>query len=282
MQFKAVTKMQGFDWSAGTSWQMVPLGGQRLVALTAADGWHLTRVTSLNPTIAEVAEVPQAHLSVDQRQALSPGDHVFRIKGNGRGTTRVQVWSSVGIVAIELEVCVKASLVVEPAFNFVGDIAGHRTAYSTANVSAWINGLNYIYTGQANITFRPKSARNVTVGKNLGPMVQHPDWSRGTPARDEWKMVTDLGDKKARFNIFLVWGFENEQEKNVLAGGSKNSDCLIKDRTDSKAVVVIAHELGHLLGLDDVYDPGRRRELMYFHDSFGIHIPRQDANKINP
>lgn len=190
------------------------------------------------------------------------------------------------MLAVELEVTSKNAKTVLLGFNFVSDNAGHRTRRTTAQVTRWVNGLNEIYTGQANITLSVKSNRAVTVPQNLGRVVRFSSHLAGVPAaQHEWGAVTALGDATADMNLFFVW--EYEQDSTPLAdnagAGTSGSNCIFEDNVGAQVIRNMAHEIGHFLGCHDHYVQARNREVMFgYENSAGVHLPKQDVDVMNP
>jgi hypothetical protein len=262
---------------------MVPVGGERYVILR--DGAGLT-VTAQNPAVVRIAEVNLASLPVDNRRPIRANDRIFKIEGLTWGVTNIQVKNGAGAVVKELEVDTKNKKTVNITFNFVRDNAGHRTRRSTASVNRYVNAINYIYTAQTNIEIKLKLSRWVTVSQNLRRVVRFSSHIPGVPAsQHEWAAVTAQGDAAADMNIFFVWEYEQDNSPftDQTDAGTLSDNCIYEDRAGRQTAETLAHEIGHYLGCNDHYIAARRRELMYgITDARGIHIPKQDANTMNP
>ena len=275
--FEKVFNMQGFDRWQSPRWQMVPVGGDRYIALR--DGAGLT-VTSNNPGVLTVAEIRAADLpSTGQRMPLNQGDRIFKLHGASKGAARVQAKRG-GTVVLELQVDTKNRKTVRLTFNFVRDNAGHRTRRNPSAATGWMNTINYIYNGQANIFATMIRTRTVNIPQNLGPQVT---WSAGVAS--EWNTVTALRDAGADFNFFLVWEYEQDDTPAVdhTDAGALAGNCIFEDNAGTQVGETMAHELGHYLGRPDIYDAARRHHLMHgITDVRGQHLSKDDVNVMNP
>lgn len=281
--FRKVINMKGYDRYQNPHWQMVPLNGFRYIALR--DGAGLTVTVKNNSPIITVKEVPLNTVPTRNRVSVLSTDRIFKITGKTKGTAHLEARSGT-IVKVALEISVKTEKTVSLAFNFVKDNAGHSTRRTTAHSVNWISTLNWMYHGQTNIKFVAKSSRQVTVPKNLGSVVRFSSHLSGVAvAEHEWNDVTALGDSTADMNFFFVWEYEQDSNPNTDAtdAAALDSNCIFEDRAGVQPVETLGHEIGHYLGCADQYVAVRMRELMYgYTDVRGKHIPKQDANIMNP
>lgn len=273
--FEKVFNNQGFDRWASPRWQMVPVGGDRYLALR--DGAGLT-VTSNSTSVLTVTEIPVARLPAGSRMSLQSSDRIFKLHGASKGNARVQAKRG-GRTIVELEVDTKNRKSVRLTFNFVRDNAGHFTRRNPSSATGWMRMINRIYNGQANIFATMIRTRNVTIPQNLGAEVR---WSAGTAS--EWNTVTALRDSGADFNFFLVWEYEQDTTPGDGAdAGALAGNCIFEDSAGSQIGETMAHELGHYLGVADKYDNARRHHLMYgYTDTRGRHLSKQDVRTMNP
>jgi hypothetical protein len=274
--------MRGFDRHNIPRWQMVPVNGERWVILR--DGAGLT-VTSAAPATATITEVAAGTLSGGDRAPSLTGDRFFKIEGKAKGDTTIEAKSGV-VTVISLAIGVKNRKTVNLAFNFVKDNAGHSTSRSRASAAGWVKGIHHIYFGQANIDIKLKTARWVTVPQNLGRVVRFSSHLPGVPAaQHEWAAVTAHGDTTADMNIFLVWEYEQDNTPftDQTDAGTLSNNCIFEDRAGAQLAETFSHEIGHYLGCSDHYVAARKRELMYgITDARGVHIPKADADIMNP
>jgi hypothetical protein len=275
--------MKGFDRYRSPRWQMVPVGGVRYMILR--DGAGLT-VTSSNPGRATVTEVNLADLPAAGRRPTEAGDRFFRINGAGAGNTQLRAANASGSTVKRLLLGVKNRKTVNITFNFVRDNAGHQTTRNTANTEGWVRTINWIYRGQTNIRIRLKLNRNVTVAQDLGTVVRFTSHLPGVAAAEhEWAVVTATGDPGADMNFFFVWEYEQDGTPHADStdAGTLTNNCIFEDNAGRQVAETMAHEIGHFLGCGDHYIVARKRELMYgITDTRGIHIPKEDADIMNP
>jgi hypothetical protein len=276
-EWHKVFNMRGFDKDATPTWQMVPVGGDRYMALR--NGAGLT-VTSNDPTVLTVTEIKQTHIpKLPERMPIQPNDRIFKLHGVKKGNARVQAKSG-ATIDVELEVDTKDRKTVRVSFNFVQDSAGHKTVRFAASSPHWVATMNYVYDEQANIHIKLCHNRTAKVAVDLGPQVM---WDP-TPT-SEWNTVTALGDVSADMNYFLVWEYEQDATPAIdnTDAGTLAGNCIFEDNAGVHVGVTMAHELGHFLGRPDHYVVARRLELMYgITDQRGIHLTKADVNGMNP
>jgi hypothetical protein len=276
-EFVKVFTMQGFDRQATPRWQMVPVNGDRYVALRSGAGLV---VTSNNPGVVRATEIALGAVPGGERQPLHSGDRVFKLHGVTKGNARLQAKNAGGVTAVELEVDTKDKKTVGVTFNFVRDSGGHHTVRPTASAAHWVSTMRYVYSGQANIEPTLRHTRQVRVPVDLGPQVM---WTSG--ADSEWDTVTALGDAAADMNYFLVWEYEQDATPTVdnTDAGTMAANCIFEDAAGSAVGVTMAHEMGHYLGVDDHYDVTHKLDLMYgITDQRGINLRKSDVNTMNP
>lgn len=281
-EFTKAYHIQGFDRDQTPRWQMVPVGGERYMVLR--DGAGLT-VTSANPAVAAVTEINRPSLPHGDLEPIHSGDRIFKIEGKAWGITRIQAKRG-ATTEVELEIDTKNKKTVNITFSFVKDNAGHCTRRAPASVAQWVKGINHIYTPQVNVEVKKKDARWVTVPQNLGLVVRFSSHLPGVPAaQHEWDVVTAQGDAAADMNIFFVWEYEQDNTPftDDTDAGTLSNNCLFEDHAGYQTAETLSHEIGHYLGCADHYVVARKRELMYgITDQRGIHIPKADANTMNP
>ncbi|MBC7797563.1 MAG: hypothetical protein H7Z37_11875 [Pyrinomonadaceae bacterium] len=275
--FELDTPLTGFDETVLPNWLMVPLDENKTIFLRNGEGMI---VTSVNPRIADVSIIdPILASGANGRRTLS-------IKGNMHGHTFIEVRDVQKRLKARLEVAVKKQKTVTLAFNFVEDNAGHKTNRKPdQDVDPWIEALNnIIYTPQTNVVFIKHSVRWVKVNANLGNVVgadKRRKWNV-----EEWISVVAQKDKTADINLFFVWELDFNSKADNVEGGEINKDCLIEDNlvADKTGVTVIAHEIGHALGVpgESHYYKNRNAAGLMFHQATGgFRIGKVHANMIN-
>jgi hypothetical protein len=277
--FEKAFNMMGFDKDATPRWQMVPQGGVRYMALR--EGAGLT-VTSADTSVLTVKEIAQRDIPIHfgERMPLHHSDRIFELRSVKKGNTKVQAKNAAATVVVELEVDVKGKKTVRTTFNFVSDNAGHRTNRAPASAVSWVNTMNYIYNGQANIVINLLHTRKVAVTQDLGPQVM---WTSTAP--NEWDTVTALGDAGADMNYFLVWEYEQDATPTIddADAGTVANNCIFEDHAGQHIGVTMGHEMGHHLGRPDLNDSALWNHLMYgTTDERGTHLSKDDVNTMNP
>lgn len=276
-EWHKVFNMRGFDKNATPKWQMVPVDGNRYMALR--NGAGLT-VTSNDPTVVTVTEITHAQIPhLSERMPIQPADRIFKLHGVKTGNARIQAKNG-AVLDVELEVDVKSKKTVRVSFNFVQDSAGHKTVRAPAASMHWIASMNYVYSEQANIHIKLSHNRTVSVPVDLGTEVM---WDASPTS--EWNTVTALGDAGADMNYFLVWEYEQDATPTIddTDAGTLGGNCIFEDNAGIHVGVTMAHELGHFLGRPDHYVVARRLELMYgITDQRGVHLTKDDVNGMNP
>src|SRR5262245_44826409 len=138
-EWHKVFNMMGFDKDAAPKWQMVPVNGDRYMALR--DGAGLI-VTSTDVAKVTATEIKQSALpKVGQRMALHASDRIFKLHGVAKGNARIQAKAG-ATLRVELEVDAKERKLVRITFNFVRDSAGHHTTRVAASAAQWVRDVN--------------------------------------------------------------------------------------------------------------------------------------------
>lgn len=276
-KFYPLNPMTGFDAAANPPWQMVPLGSYRWLGLTEAR--NLTLVTSDSSVIRVTLSNAVA--------GMPAGSVAVCVQGLKRGRAYVTVRRTGATATIcQLEVNVKPAKGLYLAFNFVRDIANHRTNRATASVDNLLNTMNSIYYPQANVYFAKRSSRWVTVNRNLGSVVRYSKHLSGVAASEhEWDVVVAQRDNAAHWNVFFVWEFEMDNTPSVDGADAANSgaNCIFEDNAGVDIGETLAHEIGHFFGCSDYYTANTKDWLMYgYTDVRGRSLPKAHVNQINP
>lgn len=277
-QFYSIFDMQGFDDSAAPPWQMVPVDGDRYVLLTDSAGLSLR---SSNPSVAmwhEVSgrEIPGSH-------SIMNGHRALRLHSGEKGWARIVAYERSKEVA-HLDVETKFAKTLRITFNFVRDKAGEKTVHTPAEATQWVRRLNLIYQ-QANIRFVCRSARWVTLDADVGWVIHIFNPTSGSKKdREEETLLEAQRDPGADLNVFHFNDFRlgDGPEDTVAALGVIGGRCVYVDddaALGEQYVNVLAHEIGHNLGLGERKEPNA---LMHPWMKDGVELNRDEVNKINP
>jgi hypothetical protein len=279
-EFRPVFHLEGFDANASPKWQMVPVNGDRYVALRGGAG--LT-VISGSPAIVTVQEITQAQLPSTGhcRLPLESSDRIFRLRGVAKGGARIQARRGTAPAA-DLDVDTKYGKTLRVSFNFVSDSAGHHSSRPPASVSEWMPIINGVFSGQSNINIELRLVRPITVAGDLGDQI-----TICQGGEEEWNRVAAPAnrDRGADANFYMVWELEQTGSPTVdslEALMSRDGACLVEDDLHGVNAVAIAHEIGHRLGVVDHYDAARSQELMYGYPNRGTLLPKVHVNRMNP
>jgi hypothetical protein len=267
----------GFDPSVSPNWQMVPVGGMRLLVVTGSAGL-IPRIRSANPRTTPLTVTTSG----------LPGIVLLTLSGISAGRAWVEWVPSASFAGpvtndSQLEISVKAQKPIRTAFHYVSDGRRQVTNRRIADLDAMITGANAILTPQANVKLMRKSAAALPIAKNLGRVVQFSSHIPGVPAwQHEWDDVTAGADATADFNVFFV--HEYEQTRTPLIDETRagtiaaEKNCLLEDDIAS-APETLAHETLHLLGID--HSPTTSHLIASGAIRTGQFISRDQANAIN-
>lgn len=264
-RFEATQELQGFDNTIIPRWQMVPLNGERRVRLM--DGADLT-VVSANTGVATVHEV---------KKCFVHGGREFIIKGHTK--SNIQILAKKGpATVIRLDVSVKSKKTVTMTFNYVSDTSGHQTRRKPGSLQPTFDHANKLFQDQINVELVKRSVNpNYSVAGNLGQIVK---WT-GVPGTDEWRKVVANRDTSSDLNVFFVWRYEQDEKLGDGAdAGTAGGNCLLEDDLAWPFWHVLAHEIGHHLGVSA--HTVNARDLMVGGQGAGAFIPRAHANVMNP
>lgn len=264
--FREIQPHTGFDRFVNPNWQMVPVSGFRILLLQGAGG---APVNSSDPRIATVAVA----------QVL--GAQFVRINGMRVGSCQIRVGSG-PIFDVVLNVSVKNKKRVRTSFHYVDDGRVQKTARRIGDLDDMLAAINQIWLPQANIEIARHSAAPLRIAQNLGKVVRFSAHLKGVARRQhEWDVVTAHADRTADFNVFFVKEYEQDYMplRDQTGAATLDGNCIFEDETLDPASLLLAHELGHYLGIDDT---DNQRELMFGWSARGIFIPRRHTNTANP
>ena len=255
-------------------WQMVPLNGEREVTLK--DGSGLT-------VIDAAASRKYIELSQVTAGGNKPANRTFRIRGLKEGKTLL--WARRGSKNVATMVVeVKPERTVTVAFNYVRDTAGHRTTRTANTVAELVRKLNDIYQPQANLTFRMLEAREVEIPKDLGDKVIR---DRKNAKTDGFSSLVAERVKAAQVNVFFVWEcqragrtHDTDGVAEIATSRNEKTNCMVEDALGMKFENIVAHEIGHNLGLVDDYNNPKLLMHGVSNDVQGTLLERKQIEKI--
>jgi hypothetical protein len=289
--FREKSADNGFDKHRTPVWQMVPLNGSRSLDLVGAEG---AIVLNLTPHVVEVVE----------GSGRDASHRLIALWGRRPGRATINVVSADGRQLTKLEVSVRPKKPpIKIAMNFVKDIRSAtrqvRRAWGDSNyrdvAAETMETLNEVFMPQANIPLTLHSARIVTVNQDLGDVVWAAEdgvmhcaiygiktaLSGAKPQsykqeKTEWNAVVSKRDASADINVFFVWGVESTGIAAALAGLAYKGDCLCQDVGRTIDGLMVAHEVGHCLGLDH----DGRADLLMNPDGDGSRLTKTEIERI--
>lgn len=271
----------GLDSSEDPPWLLLRINAPKQIRLHDAADWTVSTHSQGTVSVADGA----------------PGmpDRIITVTALGEGTSTIEARSPDGRRTIQLTTYTRPILVKTVAFYFASDEAGHFTTRPMAEAAVILQRLSDIYSPQANITFRQVDLQQVTVPGNLGPHINLP--SSGDSPGAEFAAIEAatvaqrvMGVRAvsrslhARLRVHFVWSVHkagsggDDVEGVSLVGGDT---LVIEDKLSAQVSVVVAHEVGHALGLDH---PGAHSHwLMYpTTQGLGTTIPKRHVDLLNP
>jgi hypothetical protein len=273
----------GLDSSDSPAWLLVQVGVPKQVRLRDAAGWTLN--------------APRHGLvSVTDDGALQSPDRRVTVTAYGPDMTTIAARSPDGRHAVHLAVYTRPLLRCNIAFYFMRDSGGHATRRVEAEAGQVLQRLNAIYQSQANIVFDQVDLQSITVPRDLGSQIDLPRQRPGAGVGPEFAAIEDATEAMrvmglralsaamhARVRVHFVWrvsrrGSADDTEGTARLGGTA---LLVEDRVAADLGTIVAHEVGHLLGLDH---PGARRGWLMFPTTQGIGttIPKRHVDVLNP
>lgn len=263
----------GLDTSVSPAWQMVPVGGSRVITVAGAG--------SLIARAHDTSKLKVSQKKVGANQLLT-------LDGIAEGRTWVEWvpsvdYSTVPQVSSMLEVSVKKEKKIKTAFFYVDDGRVQKTTRSPSGIATLLRGANKLLTAQANVTLVNKSAKALKISQNLGKVVRFSSHLPGVAARQhEWDDLLAKCDAAADFNVFFVKEYEQDKTplKDNAEAGTISSDkmCIMEDQSVCAGHEVLAHETLHFLGVSR--HSATNSHLMAA-SACGRTIPKAHANQAN-
>ncbi|MCO4294463.1 DUF4157 domain-containing protein [Solitalea sp. MAHUQ-68] len=235
----AIQVFHGYDDTVTPNFQVVPVGEDRIAAVTITPLGASPTFVSLNPAVATVV-------------AIGAG---VQITGVADGATRIEARQGATVLdTLRIEVKDPRNITVDyhfmsdtaqPArfFGFIPAQPQHRTTRAVASAPTLTATLNRIWQRQANVLFTQGTVNSPTVLTNLGPQVVFTT----NPATDEWRKVTAFATG-GNWNVYLVWEYEQDATPTIddANAGTLGSNTLLEDN-DCADGLTLSHEAGHFL-----------------------------------
>ncbi len=236
-------KNNGFE----NGWLIVPQNGQKDVELSGGSGLNVVDGGSFKKII-ELKETTKGTSRVANRK--------FTIRGLKRGQT--VIWVKKGSRTItRLVIQVAPQRTVTIAFNYVSDSAGHNTKRSPKTAVILMQKLNSIYMPQANVKFHQIAARELKIKADLKKAVIR---DQKNPSKDTFSLLVASRHPKAQINVFFVWecqkagkSHDTDGVAEIAVSKNEKTNCMVEDNLGASFERVVAHEVGHNLGLKDDY-----------------------------
>ncbi|GEM_PF-5685316 len=293
--------LNGFDDSNPVRWQMVPLDGERLVALLDGSSANIEISGQSFASIIEVYTNNALNKTADQQRWANTAATIanekgwknprfFLLKGHSEGTAKLTAKTS---ITRELEVSVHSQRNLYVTFHIVQDKGGKRySSRSESEITSMLAEVNSFFPAQTNIKFTCHFINYIELDRKLGGSVVYkyknsdPDV---TVSGDETKHIFEYVDSGVPINVFFVWDISAKGVGSAPKGttfdprdpiGLTYGRCiLIEDKVKQNAGLVLGHELTHSLGHKDHH--ALQGGLMHlFTEPMGKRIYRNEAKTV--
>ena len=157
-------------------------------------------------------EIPRSELPAGRRDSIETKDRILRVTGQSPGPATLNAKGTNGTVMAQLPIDVKPKKSLLLTFNFVTDTGGHFTLRNSLSAPRWVNGINRIFNGQANVFATLLRTRLITIPEDLGVKIW---WPRKEDPRSQvlYDLFVNREDPDADVNFYLVWSFDDEDDK---------------------------------------------------------------------
>jgi hypothetical protein len=260
VQFVETFANQGFDGSnSGNPWQYVPLGGARLVAVSAPaeDKLHVN-TKSVADAVEVYSQAPanasldvrgwsaSVNLAINSNPALS-GCRFFAVRGLAPGQAKLFV----GLRWINVDVA--GGSIVPVYSHFCSDADDeYATKRDEGHATKVLAEANRIIEPQTGIKFMAIGSQYLSAPKKLGKSIKHSlDKNDKPKSSDESHLLTDQRFTEA-VNYFFVWKVSSTAQSDTLPEAVAIGDrcALITDVIDGGAGggAALVHEFIHCCG----------------------------------
>jgi hypothetical protein len=245
----------GFD--AGALYQMVPVGQARPMAvITDGRGGKLRVGSPQFASLRNVRSTKPINGSITPVQTNLPPDSrtTFEIVGGTSGKTSLVFEDNLGKQITSLALSIKIPFKRTYNYCFVSDIR-RSSAFIPSDVPKMFTKIARTFLVQANVVLEEQTPGGfaVNVTKDLGnPLVLNND-----KIRNAILDATPLAAMAADFIVYLCWNILTPGQDVAGLAFAGTQFCFCEDNGFGSAgltPLVIAHELGHLMGLDHFND----------------------------
>lgn len=282
---------QGFDGSLSANpWQFVPLGGARLVAISApagdklhvngknvADAFEVYAQAPANASHAVRGWSASVNLALNGNPALG-GCRFFAVRGIAPGQAKVFI----GLKWINIDVAGPSIVPVYSHFCSDAD-GGYASVRDEGHAAKVIAEANRILEPQTGIKFMAIGSQRLAAPKKLGQSIKHAlDKNDQPKSSDESHLLTDQRFTEA-VNYFFVWKVSSTAQSDTTPDAVAIGDrcALVTDAVDGGVGggAALVHEFIHCCGFHG-HDPDTKSIMTKFRSktpSTAIRHPHLEA-----